>query len=85
MPSKQVKARISSIVLDLMKLQKPLLFVVSKIARSDASKKGYYDLVEEKTNIKADIDKFEMKLNELVYELYGLNKEDIKLIEASLK
>ena len=85
MPSKQVKARISSIVLDLMKLQKPLLFVVSKIARSDASKKGYYDLVEEKTKIKQEIDKLEFSLNAFVYELHCLKEEDIMVIEENLK
>ena len=85
MPSKQVKARISSIVLDLMKLQKPLLFVVSKIARSDASKKGYYDLIEEKTKIKQEIDKLEFSLNALVYELHCLKEEDIMIIEENLK
>ena len=79
------KERINSIVLDLMKLQKPLLLVASKIAKSDASKKGYYDLVEEKTKIKQEIDKLEFNLNALVYRLYGLNQKEIEIIEESLK
>ena len=76
--------KINSIVLELMKLQKPYLSVSSKSANSDSSKKGYYDLVEEKTKIKMEIDKLELMLNELVYELYGLSKEDIKIIEENL-
>ncbi len=84
-PPQQSKEKIMSIVLDLMKLQKPYLSICSKVANSDTSKKGYYDLVEEKTKMKAEIGKFELKLNELVYELYGLSKEDIRIIEESLK
>ena len=85
-PSQETKEKINSVVLELMKLQKSYLSISSKIANSESSKKGYYDLVEEKTKMKADIDKFELKLNELVYGLYGLNnKDDIKVIEDSLK
>ncbi len=84
-PSQQIKEKIISTVLDLIKLQKPYSSICSKVANSDTSKKGYYDLVEEKTKMKAEIDKFELKLNELVYELYGLSKDDIKIIEESLK
>ncbi len=82
--SQETKEKINSIVLELMKLQKPYLSISSRIANLDSSKKGYYDLVEEKTKMKADIDKLELKLNELVYDLYGLNKDDIKIIEDSL-
>ena len=85
MPSEQIKSKINSIVLDLMKLQKPLLLVVSKIAKSDVSKKGHYDLVEEKTRIKQEIAKLEFSLNAFVYELYSLRKENIMTIEESLK
>ena len=84
-PSQETKEKINSIVLELMKLQKPYLSISSKIANSESSKKGYYDLVEEKTKMKTDIDKFELKLNELVYDLFGLNKDNIKVIEDSLK
>lgn len=83
-PPQETKEKINSIVLELMKLQKSYLSISSKITNLDSSKKGYYDLVEEKTKMKADIDKFELKLNELVYDLYGLNKDDIKIIEDSL-
>ncbi len=77
--------KINSIVLELMKLQKPYLLISPKIANLDSSKKGYYDLVEEKTKLKSEIDKLETTLNEVVYDLYGLNKDDIKIIEDSLK
>ena len=84
-PSQETRAKINSIVLELMKLQKPYLSICVKVANSDTSKKGYYDLFEEKTKMEVDIDKFELKLNELIYKLYGLNnKEDIKIIEDSL-
>ena len=84
-PSQETKEKINSIVLELMGLQKPYLSVCVKVANSDASKKGYYNLVEEKTKIKTKIDELELKLNELIYELYGIvNKEDIKIIKESL-
>lgn len=85
LPSEQIKAKINSTVSELMKLQKPFLSILSKISKSDVSKKGYYDLIEEKTKIKQEIDKLESDLNNLIYELYGLKKEEITIIEESLK
>ena len=84
-PSEQIKTQINSIVSNLMILQKPFLLVVSKIAKSDASKKGHYDLIEEKTKIKQEIDKLKLNLNSLIYELYDLNQREIGIIEKSLK
>ncbi len=83
-PSQETKNNINSIVLELMKLQISYLSISSKIANLDSSKKGYYDLVEEKTKIKADIDKFLLKLNKLIYELYGITKGEQDIIEKSL-
>ena len=84
-PSQQIKEKINSIVLDLMKLQKPYLSICSKVSNSDTSKKGYYDLVEEKTKLKNDIDKLEIKLNEFIYNLYGISEKEKEIIEDSLK
>ena len=77
--------KIISIVTDLMKLQRPYLSICSKVANSDASKKGYYNLVEEKTKLKNEMDKLELNLNNIIYEIYKLNKEDVAVIEENLK
>ena len=79
-PNKEIKENIISIVLELIKLQKPYLIVCSKIANSESSKKGYYDLVEEKSRLKSEMDKLELKLNEMIYELYGITTESEKKI-----
>jgi len=84
-PSEQIKTQINSIVSNLMRLQKSFLSIVSKIAKSDASKKGHYDLIEEKTKIKQEIDQLELDLNLLIYELYDLKQKEIEVIEKSLK
>ncbi|MFH1053880.1 MAG: TaqI-like C-terminal specificity domain-containing protein [Candidatus Woesearchaeota archaeon] len=84
-PSPEIKEKINLVVIELMKLQKPYLSISSKLANSDSSKKGYYDLVEEKTKLKAEIDKFELKLNEIIYNLYKVSDEEKKIIEDSLK
>ena len=83
-PSQQIKEKINSIVLELMKLQKPYLSICSKVANSDASKKGYYDLVEEKNRLKNAGDKFETRLNEIIYDLYGIAEAEKKIIKESL-
>mgnify|MGYP001578652126 FL=1 len=77
--------KIISIVADLMKLQKIYLSICSKVADSDTSKKGYYNLVEEKTKLKNEMDKLELNLNNIIYEIYKLSKEDTAVIEESLK
>ena len=68
-----------------MKLQKPYLSISSKIANLDSSKKGYYDLVEEKTKLKNNIDKLEIELNKFVYNLYGISEKEKTIIEESLE
>jgi len=82
-PSQKTKDKINSIVLGLMKLKKPYQSISSKIANLGSSKKGYYDIVEEKTKMKADMDKFELKLNELVYELYGITNKEKEIVEKT--
>ena len=83
-PSAEAKEKVNSTVIELMKLQKPYSAVNSKLTDSNPSKKGHYDLVEEKTKIKQEIDRLEGQLNNIIYNLYGLNEKEIKIIEESL-
>lgn len=83
-PSNQIKDKVNSIVVELMKLQKSYSAVMSKLINSDATKKGHYDLVEEKTMIKQEIDKREGMLNDSIYELYGLNESEVSIVRESL-
>ena len=46
-----------------MKLKKRLYPLNVKLSETDSSKEGYYDLQEEKTKIRNDIDKLESELN----------------------
>lgn len=81
MPSAQIKSKVNTIVLELMNLQKQYSAICSKADDSDASKKGHYDLIEEKTRIKQEIHKLESNLNSIIYELYGLKQKEMDIVE----
>ena len=45
----------------------------------------FKDYKKELQNLKYEIEKTDNNINQMVYELYGLSKEDIELVEESLK
>jgi hypothetical protein len=42
-------------------------------------------ILAKRQNLKADINSFEQEIDNLVYNLYGLTDEEIKIIENSTK
>lgn len=84
MPSDKIKQNIISIVIELMKFKRQKFLNTSKLSKSDSAKKGHYDLIEEKTKIDKEIEEYENKLNSLIYDLYGLDEEEKKVIGESV-
>lgn len=46
------------------------------------SRFGYQAQVVSHANLQADTSKLEGKIDQLVYELYGLTEEEIKIVEG---
>lgn len=83
LPSEDIKKKFNLLVLELMKQQKRLFMVESKLEKSDPAKKGHYDLVEEKSLIVKEKEKLKHELDTIVYNIYGLNEADIKTIRQN--
>jgi response regulator RpfG family c-di-GMP phosphodiesterase len=66
--------------------QQPLIKLVDKMLFLNKRLNDLKDkLTDERKKIEEDIKKTDDKINELVYNLYGLTKSEIRIVEESLK
>ncbi|NJO88482.1 MAG: hypothetical protein HC831_05585 [Chloroflexia bacterium] len=61
----------------------------NKIKLSLAQKAEWEDYYQQQSkaaqNIKSEIDKTDKEIDQMVYELYGLSEEEIRIVEESIK
>ena len=55
------------------------------LSLSDQSEwKGYFEEMKNKVNqLQSEIEKTDKQIDQMVYELYGLTEEEIKIVEGS--